>query len=214
MPPIFKPSKDKEFFTPFGPVMGYYKMPMDFVDQLNAAMSDKLGDHSDYLVGKVSQELSFDQDLINFAASGLGQTLVEYHAFAKRRNALGDYDASKKRYELQIMSGWFVRQFENEYNPLHIHTGCTISCVGYLKLPEGIEREWEEDYKDHHPSHGHIQFVYGTDTHYSFSNFMAKPQVGDFYIFPSHMFHCVYPFYTKGERRSFSMNVAIDDQDA
>jgi len=212
--PIFKPTKDKEFFAPFGPVMGYFRMPETLVDQLNAAMSDRLNDHSDYLVGKVSQELAFDQNLINLAASGLGQTMIEYHAWAKKRNALGEYDPSTKRYELQIMAGWFVRQFENEYNPLHMHTGCTISCAGYLKLPEGIEKEWEEDYKDHHPSHGHIQFAHGTDTHYSFSNFMAKPRVGDFYIFPSYMFHCVYPFKTPGERRSFSMNFAVDESDA
>jgi hypothetical protein len=35
---------------------------------------------------------------------------------------------------------------------------------------------------------------------------MVKPQVGDFYIFPSDLFHCVYPFKTVGERRSFSVN--------
>ena len=66
--------------------------------------------------------------------------------------------------------------------------------------------EWEEDYKDHHPSHGHIQFVHGTASTYSATNFMVKPQVGDFYLFPSELFHCVYPFKTKGERRSFSVN--------
>ncbi|WDI32368.1 putative 2OG-Fe(II) oxygenase [Hyphococcus flavus] len=214
MAPIFKPTKDKEFFTPFGPVMGYFKMPAAFVEQMNAAMSEQLADHSDHLVGKVRQELRFDQDLINLAAANVGQTLVEYHAFAKKRNSLGEYDPSTKQYGLDIVSGWFVRQFENEYNPLHIHTGCTISCVGYLKLPDGIEQEWEEDYQDHHPSHAHIQFAHGTDAAYSFTNFMAKPQVGDFYIFPSHMFHCVYPFRTVGERRSFSMNVTVEESEA
>ena len=211
MAPIFKPTKDKEFFAPFGPVMGYFRMPQTFVDQLNAAMNEQLDDHSENLVGKVTQELRFDQNLINIAAAGLGQTLIEYHAYAMKRGAMGDYDPSTRQYELQIMAGWFVRQFEGEYNPLHIHTGCTISCAGYLKLPEGIEAEWEEDYKDHHPSHGHIQFAHGTDT---FSNFMAKPRVGDFYIFPSYMFHCVYPFRTKGERRSFSMNLAVKETEA
>ena len=209
MAPIFKPDSDKQFFAPFGPMLGYYKMPAPLVDQLNALMSEQLRDHSDHLVGKVHQELQFDQSLINVAAQGLGQTLIEYHAHAKKRCALGDYTTADKKYELQIMSGWFVRQFENEYNPLHIHTGCTISCVGYLKLPDGIEEEWTEDYQDHHPSNGHIQFAHGTDVGYSFSNFMAKPQIGDFYIFPSHMFHCVYPFKTKGERRSFSMNLSV-----
>ena len=41
------------------------------------------------------------------------------------------------------------------------------------------------------------------------SNFLAKPQVGDFYVFPAHLHHCVYPFKTKGERRSFSVNFTI-----
>lgn len=213
MATIFTPESDKQFFTPFGPMMGYFKMPDAFVAQMNAAMSDRLRDHSDNLVGKVHQELLFDQPLIGMAGQGLGQALIEYHIRAKARGKFGDYDHTKKRFGLNIISGWFVRQFEHEYNPMHIHTGCTISCVGYLGLPEGIEDEWVEDYKDHHPSHGHLQFAHGTDTHYSVSNFMIKPRVGDFYIFPSHMFHCVYPFYTKGERRSFSMNLSIDEDD-
>ena len=44
---------------------------------------------------------------------------------------------------------------------------------------------------------------------YSSTNFMFKPQVGDFIIFPAHMFHTVYPFKTKGERRSFSVNLTV-----
>ena len=30
--------------------------------------------------------------------------------------------------------GW--SQYENEYNPLHNHTGCDISGVIYLKCPD------------------------------------------------------------------------------
>ena len=76
-------------------------------------------------------------------------------------------------------------------------------------MPEGIEDEWEEDYKDHHPSHGHIQFFHGSSLPYSSTNFLFKPQVGDFIVFPAHMFHTVYPFQTKGERRSFSVNFTV-----
>ena len=212
MAEIFNPSADQEFFAPFGPVMGYFKMPDEMVTQLNAAMTDKLRDHSDHLVGKVSQELAFDEPTMELAGGGLKKFIRDFHIYSRKRNSLGRYSEEGKQYNLQIVSGWFVRQFEGEYNPLHIHTGCALSCVGYLKLPDGIEDEWEEDYKDHHPSHGHIQFAHGTDTHYSFSNFMAKPRVGDFYIFPSHLFHCVYPFSSEGERRSFSMNLTVHEQ--
>ena len=211
---VYQPEGEKDYFSPFGPMMGYFRMPPGLVHELNARMSSQLPDHSDHLVGKVSEELRFDTDLVNLAAAGLGQALIEYHVRARSRCRFGDYDHTTKNYALNIISGWFVRQFEHEYNPLHIHTGSHISCVGYLKLPEGIEEEWTVDYQDHHPSHGHLQFAHGTDVAYSVSNFMVKPRVGDFYIFPSHMFHCVYPFYSKGERRSFSMNVVVDESEA
>ena len=75
------------------------------------------------------------------------------------------------------------------------------------------EDEWEDDYKDHYPANGHINFSYGTDGSHSCSSFLIKPKVGDFYVFPSYLFHSVYPFYTKGERRSFSMNMIFSRVD-
>ncbi len=139
----------------------------------------------------------------------MGTFLMKYQSHAELYTSLGKRNIQPEifDYRIDVTSGWFVRQFENEYNPLHIHTGSRLSCVGYLKLPEGIEEEWEEDYTDHHPANGHIQFASGTASGYTCTNFVVKPQVGDFYVFPSQLFHCVYPFYTKGERRSFSMNM-------
>jgi len=206
---IYKPQKDIELFAPFGPTMGYFRMPDKLVESLNSKMSDRLEDYSDNLVGKVKEELAFDDEIIKIAQEGLGQFVGKYQNYTEHRNSMGvkTLDTENFNYGLQIVSGWFVRQFENEYNPLHIHTGSRLSCVGYLKLPEGIEEEWEEDYKDHHPANGHIQFASGTASGYTCTNFVVKPQVGDFYVFPSQLFHCVYPFYTKGERRSFSMNM-------
>ena len=61
-----------------------------------------------------------------------------------------------------------------------------------MKLPEGIEEEWEEDYEDHHPD-GHIQFANGT--------VQATPVQTNSLSF---LFHFVYPFY---RNRSFSMNM-------
>ena len=116
-------------------------------------------------------------------------------------------DRTNYNYGLQIEQGWFVRQYENEYNPLHVHTGSKLSCVGYLSLPDGIEEEWDNERKKHHTCNGHIQFASGTNSGYNLTTFLARPTVGDFYLFPSELFHTVYPFYTKGERRSFSMNM-------
>tara|TARA_B100001564_G_C20442603_1_gene579636 strand:- start:110 stop:748 length:639 start_codon:yes stop_codon:yes gene_type:complete len=208
---IFKTDKNPHFFAPFGPTMGYFKMPDNLVNFLNKSMDKKLDDFSDHLVGKVTQELHFDKDIRKYTANNLLKFIIDYHQYTKNRNSMGKFNLdSTKKAHLDIVSAWFVRQFENEYNPMHIHNNCTLSCVGYLKLPDGIDEEWEEDYKDHYPANGHINFIYGSDGPYTCSNFLVKPEVGDFYIFPSYLFHGVYPFYTKGERRSFSMNMIFD----
>lgn len=208
---MYVPKKDEEYITPFGPVMGYKKLNDSFVKKMNTLMKLELDDWSDQLVGKVKAELKFSKEIESLWLEEVSQFIGRFSAYVEHRNSFGisSLDVEKYNYGIQIASGWFVRQFENEYNPLHIHTGARLSCVGYLALPDGIEKEWEEDYKDHHPANGHIQFAHGTPSGYSNTNFMVKPQVGDFYVFPAELFHCVYPFKTKGERRSFSVNFSF-----
>ena len=210
MPNIFTPQQDEQFITPFSPVIGYKKLSPSFVEKLNNSMNDKLEDWSDNLVGKVKQELKFDDDIINFFIEEMKDFIMRYQLNTEVYTSMGRAGLDpNSNYGISTTSGWFIRQFEGEYNPVHVHPDSMVSCVGYLKLPEGIEEEWEEDYKDHHPSHGHIQFFHGSSLPYSSTNFMFKPQVGDFIIFPAHMFHTVYPFKTKVERRSFSVNLTV-----
>ncbi len=210
MPNIFTPQQDEQFITPFSPIIGYKKLSPSFVEKLNNSMNDKLEDWSDNLVGKVKQELKFDDDIINFFIEEMKDFIMRYQLNTEVYTSMGRAGLDpNSNYGISTTSGWFIRQFEGEYNPVHVHPDSMVSCVGYLKLPEGIEDEWEEDYKDHHPSHGHIQFFHGSSLPYSSTNFMFKPQVGDFIIFPAHMFHTVYPFKTKGERRSFSVNLTV-----
>jgi|TARA_R100001460_G_scaffold71264_1_gene111993 hypothetical protein len=208
---IYIPKKEEEYLAPFGPVMGYKKMTPNFVKKMNKLMSPNLEDWSDNLVGKVKQELRFSKEIEQLWLDEFSQFIGRLHNYVEYRHSFGTQklDTETFNYGIQIVSGWFVRQFQNEYNPLHIHTGARMSCVGYLALPDGIEKEWEEDYKDHHPANGHIQFAHGTPSGYSQTNFMVKPQVGDFYVFPAELFHCVYPFKTEGERRSFSVNFSF-----
>ena len=42
-------------------------------------------------------------------------------------------------------------------------------------------------------------------------NYIIKPEVGDFYLFPAYLLHTVYPFSgSDDERRSVSFNAALD----
>lgn len=202
----------EQFFAPFGPGIGYKKLSDTFVNYMNTSIETKGADMVDYsasLVGKVRQELHFTAEMKAAFSQETTPFVGRYAAWSEVRNSFGSkkLDSVKNRYGVEFKSGWVVRQHEHDYNPIHIHTGCRLSCVGYLKLPDNIEKEFAEDYQDHHPSHGHIQFVHGTPSHWSMTNFMVRPRVGDFYLFPSDLFHCTYPFSTEGERRSFSCNL-------
>ncbi len=87
---IFKPEKDIHLLAPFGPTMGYYRMPKELVDNLNSKMSDRLDDYSDNLVGKVSAELAFDDDIIKIAQEGVGKFIGTYQAYTDDRNSMGN----------------------------------------------------------------------------------------------------------------------------
>ena len=112
--PILKNDKNPHFFTPFGPTMGYFKMPSEMVEFFNKNMDKRLKDNSENLVGKVTQELRFDTDIKNYAVEKLLEFIVDYHQFTKNRNSMGQENLDKnKSPQLDIVSGWFVRQFEN-----------------------------------------------------------------------------------------------------
>ena len=126
-----------------------------------------------------------------------------------------DIDAHHKRRQevlkgdisTELLALWVVSQKDNEYNPIHLHTECMVSAVMYLKIPEYLPSK-----KAHRDDDGAICFSGMTPQDHYFVNDIVmniKPQVGDFFVFPSSQQHQVYPFQTKdgkSERRSVSLN--------
>ena len=104
-----------------------------------------------------------------------------------------------------ITSAWFNDQKDDEYNPIHNHTGI-LSGVLYLKIPEYLPSRKNKD------TDGTISFVGNssdTDKIMTTSTIAISPKVGDIFLFPSLLKHQVYPFRTadrKGIRRSLSFN--------
>ena len=45
--------------------------------------------------------------------------------------------SGEKITKFEMIESWVVRQFKNEYNPIHNHSG-HVSGVGYLKVPENL----------------------------------------------------------------------------
>ena len=111
-----------------------------------------------------------------------------------------------------MTSIWMVSQKDNEYNPCHTHTRCTISAVMYLKIPEYLpSRKVYQDLQSGGNYEGAITFTNNAskDLMWGIPTMTISPQVGDLFIFPASQLHQVYPFRTldgKGERRSVSFN--------
>ena len=99
---------------------------------------------------------------------------------------------------------WVVSQFAGDFNPVHIHDA-NLSGVAFLKVPPGFEEEYKKE--DHHPTAGCLEFLGSMPNHFARHSYIVKPEVGDFYLFPSWLAHQVYPFRCEGERRSMAWNV-------
>ena len=61
-------------------------------------------------------------------------------------------------------------------------------------------------------TNGTIDFISGQKSFLSNSIHNHVPKVGDMIIFPNYLMHTAYPFKSKGERRSFSFNLEIDQR--
>ena len=196
-------------FRPFGPSIVKVVIPESLIDTLNnytdSTILDKSKikklDHGFKLAGNVQQEFQLEEEFVK--SSGLLNFL--FTAVQKWIELV----EKKKINNFNLLSSWIVRQFENEYNPIHTHGG-HISGVGYLKLPNDFGETFQGNKKNNF--NGKLSLVHGSQMFSCKSTFTITPKVGDFYFFPNYLMHIVYPFYKKDEeRRSISFNALIDE---
>ena len=195
----------------FGPTIAKIKIPNEMVKALN--------DYVDGLIldKKKSKELSAGANL----AGDVTQEFKLEKEFSQRVGWLDliskgvfqwiQMSTNQSIKEFKMIDSWIVRQFQNEYNPVHMHGG-HVSGAGFLKVPKTFGKYVQEE-KDgvKHYAGGTLNLIHGSKQFLSKSTFQIKPEVGDFYFFPNYMMHTVYPFKdTDEERRSISFNAFVD----
>ena len=199
-----------ELIKIFGPSVLKVNIPEAIINNLNNYIdktienekkSEEL-DIGERLVGDVTQEFEIEQKVMQ--ESGWGQFLS---------NCVSKWiaiETKNKIKKFQILKSWVVRQFQNEYNPTHWHSG-HISGAGFLKVPSDLGKNKQNKEKINYKG-GNLQLMHGSRMFLSHSTMNIVPKVGDFYFFPNYLMHHVYPFKdTKEERRSISFNAKIDD---
>ena len=202
---------DIQILRPFGPSIVKLSIPDDLVKKLNDYTDriildeEKITklDHSNQLAGKVKQEFLLENEFM--------QQIKWGEFLAKAINVWLQDDSNKELKSIDIIRCWIVRQFQNEYNPVHLHSG-HISGVGYLKVPKSFGNVSE---KKKINDKGRLTFIHGSVNLFSKATYVIKPEVGDFYLFPNYLLHTVYPFSdTDEERRSISFNAQLDKNSA
>ena len=201
-----------EIFKPFGPSVVKVKIPDKIIEEMNSFVDNTIEDNvrleklneGPNLAGNVYQEFLMDMDFMKKIKWGefLGSVCNDW--IWKER-----YLSLKK---FNIIRSWIVRQFKNDYNPIHHHSG-HISGVGYLKVPKNFGETIQKDKKVNY--NGRLVLIDGSNKFLSPPTYTITPKVGDFYLFPSYLMHTVYPFSnTDEERRSVSFNAQIDQNAA
>ena len=195
-----------ETIKPFGPSIAKITIPSEIISGMNKYVEEVIEDekrskelnYGNQLAGNVQQEFLLDIEFMKKINWGefLGKACQEW--------INKEHNISIKKFE--IISSWIVRQFENEYNPIHYHDG-HISGVGYLKIPS-----FRSSSKKLVKTDGSIDFISGNKMLLSESIHNHQPKTGDVILFPHYLMHTVYPFKSNGERRSFSFNLEIDQK--
>ena len=170
-----------DIYQPFGPSILKVKMPQSYVNLLNAEADKILHDEklskkydwSHNLAGNVKKEIAIDPSkikgfpefLVTMADQYLTKVLPEWTTDAKVSFRV-----------------WVVSQYAGDFNPVHIHDA-NLSGVAFLKVPSGFEEEYKKE--DHHPTAGCLEFLGSIPNHFARHSYIAKPEVGDFYLFPA-----------------------------
>ncbi len=201
---------ERKLFRPFGPSIGKTQIPDAIIKKINVYIDElikeedkiKKQDVGGNLAGNVTQEFELERKFAHDCG---------WIDFLSKECALWILESTgKKITKFELIGTWVVRQFENEYNPLHYHGG-HVSGVGYLKIPNSVGEPFQKNKKIN--NNGQINLVHGSKQFLSEAFFKINPQIANFYFFPNYLMHTVYPFYNKTEeRRSISFNAFIDNE--
>jgi len=201
-------------FVFFGQSVLKYEVPLDIYISINKIYEKnfhKLKPANKQLVGKIKNEHSLFYN-------GEDQTKMQTHTllplsilnwFEKCYRHYLDWNKVKD-YQIHLNSIWVNEMKEHEYNPVHVHQGnlyTGLSSVMILKLPKSFGVEYSSE---NYPQNGKLQILGTASGQFANVDYEPRVAIGDFYIFPYDMRHCVYPFNGPGYRRTLAANCDVD----
>ena len=181
---------------------------------------EEIVNFGDKLVGQVNSEPFVKSETLdkhlpfrNFCIDAVRN----YAVVQKRQNYGHDVkklaEINSDKFNIKLTSMWFVNQKPGEYNPIHVHTGCKVSAIAYLRTP----KHQVAPRKKHFATDGFVSFTNNSGNDFNWTNptMHLKPEEGDFYIFGALQQHMVWPYRSTKEddlRISMSFNADVISQ--
>jgi len=202
-------------FAFLGQTVLKYKVPLEIFVGLNEIYEQQkkqLPKANKQLVGKIEDEVSLfyvgpDNDKMH-THSFLSNDILKWFDSVFKHYLTWNRIGKNRR---KINSIWVNEMKAHEYNPIHIHRGMLftgLSSVMVLKLPKSTGVEYSAAEK---PMNGRLQIIGSANGQFAKTDYSPNMTIGDFYVFPYDMRHCVYPFNgTKEKRRTLVCNVDVD----
>ena len=202
-------------FVYLGQTVLKYQVPLEIFVGLNDIYEKRkkeLPKANKQLVGKIEDEVSLFFD-------GPPNDKIHPHNFLSR-DILRWFDSVFDHYlkwnkigenKRHINSIWVNEMKAHEYNPIHIHQGMLytgLSSVMIMKLPTETGIEYSAPDK---PMNGRLQIIGASAGQFAKTDYSPQSKIGDYYVFPYDMRHCVYPYNgTKEKRRTLVCNVDVE----
>ncbi len=202
-------------FVYLGQTVLKYQVPLEIFVGLNDIYEKRkkeLPKANKQLVGKIEDEVSlfFDgppNDKMN-QHNFLPQDILQWFDSVFNHYLTWNKVGENNRH---INSIWVNEMKAHEYNPIHIHQGklfTGLSSVMIMKLPTDTGIEYSAPEK---PMNGRLQIIGAAAGQFAKTDYSPNSKIGDFYVFPYDMRHCVYPFNgTKEKRRTLVCNMDIE----
>ena len=202
-----------ECFVPFGPLVYKGDIRGEFLDFLLEHLdSVRMGqDVSDKLAGNIQAQKAapypqkefvdfLRPHVFNYLKGTYDREVATDRCTKDGKNADRFLDPNDHKINFNLGDGpWVNFSDKNEFNPIHNHSGI-ISAVVFIDIPEEIEQERE--------SNGFAAETVGClDIVHANQHAVIHPKSGNMYMFPSYLWHLVYPYHSYVERISMSFNL-------
>jgi len=182
-----------------------FKVSQELVDRLNNKMDAEIENNTSknyntYLTGKIKNEY----DIITW----FKKEDIDDEFDSAMNIVINDSNIDKRNWiniSLECNHVWINDQKENEYQAVHTHYGASaigFSIILFLKIPNFGPEFSNTD----RPMNGRTSILHNGSGMFARQSHTIDPVVGDLYVFPYDVQHCVYPFTGSGIRRSLSAN--------